>query len=37
MCLDNGRPRDDATVVVLKIAAHSETDGVRRMRVEIPL
>ena len=30
------RPRDDATVVVLKIA-RTETDGVRRMRVEIPL
>ncbi len=37
MRLDSGRPRDDATVVVLKIAARTETDGVRRMRVEIPL
>lgn len=32
MRLDSGRPRDDATVVVLKIAARTETDGVRRMR-----
>ncbi len=37
ICLDGGRPRDDATVVVLKLAACAETDGVRRMRVEIPL
>lgn len=35
--LDSGRPRDDATVVVLKICAQAETDGVRRMQVEIPL
>lgn len=37
LCLDNSRPRDDATVVVLKIAVRAETDGVRRMQVEIPL
>jgi len=37
LCLDSGRPRDDATVVVLKLAARAETEGIRRMLVEIPL
>jgi len=35
--LDQGRPRDDATVLVIKINGHAQPDGVRRMHVNLPL
>jgi len=35
--LDNNRPHDDATVLVVKINDHSHPRGVRRMHVSFPL
>lgn len=35
--LDNQKPRDDMSVVVLTLAPHGETMLVRRMRAEVPL
>ncbi len=35
--LDHNRPRDDATVLVIKINSQTRPDGVRRMHVSFPL
>lgn len=35
--LDNGRPRDDATVLVLKIGRRTRPDVIRRMSIRFPI
>jgi serine phosphatase RsbU (regulator of sigma subunit) len=35
--LDQGRPRDDATVLVLKLAEQPTMDGVRRLNMSFPI
>jgi hypothetical protein len=35
--LDHGRPRDDATVLVVKLLAQGVPDPVRRLHVSFPI
>ncbi len=37
MRLDKGRPRDDATVLVIKVVPNPQRDAVRRMKMRIPI
>ena len=37
MRLDHGRPKDDATVVAVKVTAAGENDEVRRMSIRLPI
>lgn len=37
LTLDQGRPLDDATVVVVKVTPAQVDDGIRRMKVDFPL
>jgi serine phosphatase RsbU (regulator of sigma subunit) len=35
--LDSNRPRDDATVVIVRIAPHEREQEIRRMTVRFPI
>lgn len=37
LTLDQGRPRDDSTVLVVKVAAHPQEQKIRRMEISLPL
>jgi serine phosphatase RsbU (regulator of sigma subunit) len=37
MRLDQGRPRDDATVLVLKLVENPSVDGIRRLNMRFPI
>jgi hypothetical protein len=35
--LDQGRPRDDATVLVLKLTPHPDDDNIRHLSLRFPI
>lgn len=35
--LDNGRPRDDSTVLVIKVGSHQAEQKIRRMEISLPI